>query len=138
MQCLILLYPSQQVKIIKVIANLPLSSMRFQIAEVSLSYRGRGDHHLPPGSRTCGFLCINSGGCEVLFLERAQRWFSAFTFIFTRVRKQQAAVLTLCLKLREPLFDSGQAEVLFEEGVAGDGRGETAVFSCVHVACRRR
>lgn len=47
---------------------------------------------------------------------------SLFTFIFALVRKHQTTVLTLCLKLREPLFDFGEAEVLFEEGVAVDSR----------------
>lgn len=47
---------------------------------------------------------------------------SIFTFIFALVGKHQTAVLTLCLKLREPLFDFGEAEVLFEEGVAVEGR----------------
>lgn len=115
-----------------VIANLPLSSMWFQIDEVSLSYRGRDDHHLLPESRICGFLHINSASCEFLFPQHVQRWSAVFTFIFTLVRKQQTAVLTFCLELREPLFDLGQAEVLFEEGVAGDSRKERSVLGCVH------
>lgn len=117
-----------------VIANLPLSSRWFQIDEASLSYRGRGGHHRLPVSRICGFLYINGGNCEFLFPQHVQRWSSVFTFVSTLVRKQQTAVLTFCLELGEPLFDSGQAEVLFEEGVAGEGRKERSVLSCVRFA----
>lgn len=117
-----------------VIANLPLSSMWFQIDEVSLSYRGRDGRHLLPVSRISGFLYINGANCEFLLPQHVQRRSSVLTFIFTPVGKQQTAVLTFCLELREPLFDRGQAEVLSEEGVAGEGGKERSVLSRVHFA----
>lgn len=54
--------------------------------------------------------------------------FINLTLVSALIRQHKAAVFTLRLDIREPLFNFPEAEIFFEEGVTvQDGQGESYI-----------